>query len=231
MAAAVYSTDRETPLRLLTGHLSDVNAVCWHENATLVATCSDDRTARLFDIRTGKCVRLFGGSPSALCSVALTAFSASGGVSSLLAAGSDLGAVTVWDVGSGRRVSVLGGHRGAVHSVAFSADAAALATAGADCSVRVYGVQASIAHAPPYTPAQANTPATSSTAAVGYTNLLPPRHTYFTKYSPVFHLGYTDRHLLYAGGAFSLDSAIAEATATEQETASLLGLSQAVLGT
>ena len=239
MAAAVYCTDRLIPLRMLTGHVSDVNAVCWHENATLVATCSDDRTARLFDIRTGRCVRTFGGSPSALSSVALTAFAASGGVAGLLAAGGDTGAVTLWDVGSERRVGTFGGHVGPVHSLAFNADASALATGGADCSVRVYDVKAAMAAVPgASTTAPVPSPSSSSAAAAlptalgALTTLLPPRHSFYTKFSPVFFLNYTDKNLLYAGGPFSLDRAVTEAagTATEHETASMLGLSQAVIG-
>ena len=90
-SAAIYSTDRLTPLRLLTGHYSDVNSICWHENGVLVGTCSDDRSARLWDIRSGKCVRLFTGSTHALSCVAMNAFTLSTGVGSLIAAGTDAG--------------------------------------------------------------------------------------------------------------------------------------------
>ena len=252
-AAAVFSTDRSGPLRLLTGHLSDVNAVTWHENATLVATCSDDRTARLFDIRSGKCVRVFGGSPTALCSVAMTAFSPSSGISSLIAAGNETGSVCLWDVGSGRRLAALGGHQGSVHSLSFSADGTALATGGADCSVRVYDVQACVTFANSYsvttststggmgatTTAPTSVKPVASSSSSSSSNvpgnlshgLLQPRHSFFSKFSPVYYVNYTDKNLLYAGGPFSLRSAIAETTATEQETASLLGISQTVLGT
>ena len=231
----------------MTGHLSDVNAVTWHENATLVATCSDDRTARLFDIRSGKCVRVFGGSPSALCSIALTAFSPSSGVSSLIAAGNETGSVCLWDVGSGRRLVALGGHQGSVHSLSFSADGTALATGGADCSVRVYDVQASVTFANSYSVTSSTAPLTGGTGVATTAapaslkpvssssnlshGLLQPRHSFFSKFSPVYYVSYTDKNLLYAGGPFSLSSAVAEATATEQETASLLGISQTVLGT
>ena len=75
MTAAVYSTDRSAPLRLFTGHISDVTAVCWHENGTLIATSGDDKTARLWDLRTGKGVRIFTGSPSPLSCVALSSSS------------------------------------------------------------------------------------------------------------------------------------------------------------
>ena len=252
-AAAVFSIDRSGPLRLLTGHLSDVNAVTWHENATLVATCSDDRTARLFDIRSGKCVRVFGGSPTALCSVAMTAFSPSSGISSLIAAGNETGSVCLWDVGSGRRLAALGGHQGSVHSLSFSADGTALATGGADCSVRVYDVQACVTFANSYsvttstsaggmgatTTAPTSVKPVASSSSSSSSNvpgnlshgLLQPRHSFFSKFSPVYYVNYTDKNLLYAGGPFSLRSAIAETTATEQETASLLGISQTVLGT
>ena len=59
--ARVWATERARPLRLLTGHHSDVSCVRWHPNAHLLATGSDDRTLRLWDIRDGSACRILVG--------------------------------------------------------------------------------------------------------------------------------------------------------------------------
>lgn len=273
MTAAVYSTDRTAPLRLFTGHTSDVTAVCWHENATLIATSADDKTARLWDLRSGKCVRLFTGSPSPLSCVAMSSVATTVGAASLLAAGTDAGSVCVWDVGTGRHMAVLQGHSDSVNSVSFNSDGTALASGGADCSIRIFDVNLAISARSSYlgpSPTNAACPSSSSRMSAyssaskygpaGVPAVCQPRHTYHTKFSPVFFVDYTDKNLLFSGGPFSLYCATtrgvqgnqeaaeesvaggsehgmkqegpkfaASNTATEQETAAALGLSQSVI--
>ena len=279
MTAAVYSTDRAAPLRLFSGHISDVTAVCWHENATLIATSSDDKTARLWDLRTGNCVRLFTGSPSPLSCVSLSPASQTTSASSLLAAGSDSGAVCLWDVGSGRHLAVLQGHTDAVNSVSFSPDGLALASGSADCSLRVFDINgvisapssitarpSSTAVAPPSSSSSSfrisQGPSTLRHGTAGVPVLCQPRHAYHTKFSPVYYVNFTEKNLIYSGGPFSLYCATTRGvfekggeldaekkgyenngeerignsvtnanppTATEQETAAALGLSQSVI--
>lgn len=225
--ATVYATDRIAPLRLLVGHTSDVNCVSWHANATLLATGSDDKTARLWDVRSSHSARLLRGSTAPLSCTAVSP------VGNLLAAGADNGKVYVWDLTTTRPLAVLQGHSGAVHSIAFSSDGAALTSGGADCSVRVWDLQEVIDTQIKLLPAAgsaaaasggANTSATSSSgsgssaraaanasllgiAKTAYLDaphlLVRPQHTFFTKFSPVFHVGYTAQNLLYAGGPFS----------------------------
>ena len=213
----VFSTDRVTPLRLLAGHVSDVNCVSWHGNATLLATGSDDKTARLWDVRSSHSVRLLRGCATPL---ACTAISPLG---NLLVAGTDNGKIYVWDLTTSRPLAVLQGHEKAVHSVAFSSDGAALSSGGADCSVRVWDLQEVIKsqvklNAFGNLTSTAASSAPSSSAGTTKANgkpghfdapqlVLAPQNSYFTKFSPVFHVGYTAQDLLYAGGPFSLASA------------------------
>lgn len=278
MTATVYCTDRTAPLRLFTGHSSDVTAVCWHDNANLIASSSDDKTARLWDLRSGKCVRLFTGSPSPLSCVALSSAAVTTGTASLLAAGTDAGSVCLWDVGSGKHLAVMQGHTDAVHSVSFNWDGSALASGGADCSLRIFDISGTIVSrnnftAPPPSAAASSSSSSSSRHSGSFStnrhgptdvpSVRQPRHTYHTKFSPVFFVDYTDRNLLFAGGPFSLhcatsrdmqgagggvddrggdrdsagrtgvggsaDRGASSLTATEQETAAALGLSQSVI--
>jgi len=98
---SVYSTDRPTQVRLMTGHTSDVTCCSWHQNASLVISGSDDKTVRLWDLRVGQSVRLLRGSPAAISSVAVSP------VGDKIAAGSDSGAIHMWDIGSGRQIGLL----------------------------------------------------------------------------------------------------------------------------
>lgn len=216
----VFATDRVTPLRLLTGHVSDVNCVGWHPNATLVGTGSDDRTVRLWDLRTSHSVRLLRGSSTPISCTSISP------LGNLLAAGSDSGKLYIWDLNTTRPLAVLHGHEGPVHSVAFSADGTVVTSGGGDCSVRVWGMQEVIDTQIKLTPPGAGTTSSSANSAASILRanssllgisktayldapqlVLRPQHSFFTKFSPVYYVGFTSQNLLYAGGPFNLTEA------------------------
>ena len=265
-SATVFATDRISPLRLLKGHVSDVTCVSWHGNGLYLATGSDDKAVRLWDIRSAECVRVFRDSTTPISSLAI---SANG---TLLAAGSDSGRAYVWDINSMRPLAILHGHDGPVHTMAFSksgcasppvgrqsrtdddaaaaASAVALATGGADCSVRLWDMRAVLkSQLKLYTSRGIENPSSSSSssssrrsstagnksgswasqpeeeaAASGAADeasraelrssvtatvpqlVLRPRHSFFSKFAPVFHVGFTPLNLLYAGGPFSVNA-------------------------
>lgn len=96
--ARIWSTDRISPLRILSGHLSDVDAVTWHPNCNYIATGSSDSTARLWDVRKGECVRVFGTHPGTLHALA---FSPNG---RYLAMSGHTRDIHVWDIAEGKQV-------------------------------------------------------------------------------------------------------------------------------
>jgi transcription initiation factor TFIID subunit 5 len=177
----VHSVDKSQPLRIMTGHIADASCVQWHPNASLLLSGSDDRTCRLWDLRTGSCVRLLSGCPAAVSSVAVASC---GG---LAAGGCENGNTAVFDLTTGRMVHLLRGHSSYVNSVCFNDDDQVLGTGSSDGSVKVWSLRGH--------------------SAATDTRLLQPHKSFPTKYTPVLHVGYTDLNLMYAGGAFDVSSA------------------------
>ncbi len=114
------------------GHTGAVLSVAWSPDGQQLATCSTDKTVRVWDTPTGRCTNTLQAHTGAVWSVA---WSPDG---QQLATGSDDNTVRVWDTTTGRCTNTLQGHTGAVLSVAWSPDGQQLATSSTDNTVRVW---------------------------------------------------------------------------------------------
>lgn len=206
----IYSTDRVSQVRLLTGHSSDVTCVSWHDNATLLASGSDDKSVRVWDINTGNTVRLLAGAKAPISSVVISP------VGDKLAAGAENGMIHVWDLASGKHASLLQGHKGTIHSLGFSSEGSHLVSGSSDCSVRVWNLANAAS--------SADAPAGQSEIAV-----LPPQHSFHTKSSPVYYASFSPTDLITAGGPYnSMSTSDTKAYGSQkitEEVISRLGLS------
>eukprot|EP00986_Skeletonema_menzelii_P019688 scaffold28932_cov143-Skeletonema_menzelii.AAC.2 len=215
--ARIFATDRCTSVRVLSGHVSpNVNCVTWHPNCNYVVTASDDKTCRMWDIQTGRCVRLLSGSTAGL---SLVRVSPSGRYAA--GAGHD-NVVRIWDLGNGRLVNELrpeqipGQEEGSIQSMAFSSCGAALAVSGDNC-VRIWDVRGAGNHLsnPDYFAATRGPGATSSISNGLQTLTNPlseieqarpgtraPTKVFQTNNVSVLDLKYTKRNLLLAVGDY-----------------------------
>jgi WD40 repeat protein/tRNA A-37 threonylcarbamoyl transferase component Bud32 len=149
-------------IETIKGHSSMVHAIAISPDGQFIASGSNDRTIKLWQVGTGKLVRQLGrwfsGHSSMVHSVAFSPISPnlsyqgesgkSAGVVDLnrriLASGSWDNTIKLWDVNTGREIRTLIGHANWVNSVAFSPDGKFLASGSADCTIKLWQVHTGI---------------------------------------------------------------------------------------
>ncbi len=97
-----------------------------------IVTGSEDRTARVWDARTGSCVLELNGHMGRLLSVVFSPDD------TRIGTGSDDGTARVWDARSGTSLLQLKGHSDSVNSVSFSPDGMRIVTGSDDQTLRVW---------------------------------------------------------------------------------------------
>jgi len=113
-------------------HPSSVNFVAFSPIAQLLASGSEDKTIKLWDVANGRELRTFSGHSGGINAVA---FSPDGKV---LASASQDKTIKLWDVTSGRELQTLTGHSKAVNAVAFSPEGKLLASGGGDNTIKLW---------------------------------------------------------------------------------------------
>ncbi|CAB9513181.1 like/WD repeat-containing protein TBL1X [Seminavis robusta] len=181
----LWTTDREVPCRLFTGHTSMiVNCADWNPNCNYIISGSEDKTARLWDIHSGRTVRLLNG-----CSLGITAVKIS--PCGKYAAGADSGGdIHIWDVGTGKKVTEFRNKRAAdrdrptsmMHAMSFSACGSSLAVGGDNCCVRIWDVRRESLEA--------------------YPVVETPIKSYPTRQTMIMDLKYSSRNLLLSVGKY-----------------------------
>lgn len=127
----------------LPGHINKVNSIAISPNGRLLASASEDRSLRLWDLANGHQIRVLRGHTG---SVNCVAFSPNG---QLLASASSDKSVRLWDVKSGHETAALQPGTDFAQAVAFSPDGRLLAigTGGSysdkekDNSVRIWDIE------------------------------------------------------------------------------------------
>ncbi len=117
---------------VLRGHTNWIGLIAWSPDGSYLATPSADKTIRIWNARSGECVRTLPGHTDRVRSVA---WSPNG---QCLASASDDETIRLWEFASGKHLQTLEGHTAGVTSVAWSPDGQRLAWASSDANVCVW---------------------------------------------------------------------------------------------
>jgi hypothetical protein len=117
---------------ILPAHADLIYDIVFSPDGKLLATTGYDRLIKLWDVASGKEVRVLKDHSDTVYSLS---FSSDG---KLLASGAADRAVKIWDVASGKRLYTLGESTDWVYAVAWSPDGRHLTAAGVDKSIRIW---------------------------------------------------------------------------------------------
>ncbi|MCB1193496.1 MAG: PD40 domain-containing protein [Leptospiraceae bacterium] len=137
----VYENPNEHPYAFaresfqLTGHSDSVLSVALSPNGSILATASGDKSAKLWDIKTGKEMQTLSAHGEQVNSVS---FIPDGNI---LATASNDKTIKLWDVRTGKEIRTLEGHSHFVRSASFSPDGKMIVTGSEDATIRLWDVK------------------------------------------------------------------------------------------
>ncbi|BDA69287.1 hypothetical protein CAL7716_034530 [Calothrix sp. PCC 7716] len=118
----------------LEGHQGTVGSIVFSPDGKTLASASNDKTIKLWDVGTGKQITSLTGHQGWVTSVV---FSPDG---KTLASASDDKTIKLWNLKTGKEISSLTGHQNTVRSVVFSPDGKTLASASDDNTIKLWNV-------------------------------------------------------------------------------------------
>ena len=113
-------------------HLQPVNAVRWSPDGTCVASCSNDKKIKMYDIRSGRIIQHYDAHSAPITSLS---YHPSG---KYLVSSSLDSSVKIWDVFNSKILYTVHGHQGPVNSVDFSRDGDFICSGGADTTLMIW---------------------------------------------------------------------------------------------
>jgi eukaryotic-like serine/threonine-protein kinase len=114
------------------GHTEPINSLAWSPDGNKIASASDDGTAQVWDVRTGRSILAYRGHSMGVKAIA---WSPNG---KYLASASEDKTVHIWNAETGRNLLIYYSHRDKVNAVAFSPDGRKIASASDDGTVHLW---------------------------------------------------------------------------------------------
>eukprot|EP00803_Ostreobium_quekettii_P003265 evm.model.scf_1162.2 EVM.evm.TU.scf_1162.2 scf_1162:14347-20072(-) len=131
--ASLWCTERLQPLRIfagIAGQLEGLDAIEWHSSCNFLATGASNGVVKIWDVASGRCVRIFHGPKGPITSLAFGSDD-----TSVYCGGLD-GSIWGWDVAGAQSLGNVNAHKGPVWSLGFSRGSGGLlASGGNDATV------------------------------------------------------------------------------------------------
>jgi len=130
--AELMSIDNALPIRLFDFHREPITDIKYHPNALTIATSSEDKSIRLWDIRSGSSPKPYADSiyvPKVLC------FTRNG---RYLFSGDEHGKLTIWDLREEHKIGSVKAHNGRIRDISFSVEGSIVATCGGNGEIHLW---------------------------------------------------------------------------------------------
>ncbi|RNF02327.1 putative katanin [Trypanosoma conorhini] len=132
----LWDVTTEQPVRsFAASHKSTVTCVDYHRYTDFIATCSRDKSLRIWDTRKKKCLQSYKGASAPLCA---TQFSPNG---RWAVSGCAEGIIRLYDLVSGRQLNEFKAHSGAITSIHFHPEQYYMAVGSSDGTVSLWEVE------------------------------------------------------------------------------------------
>jgi WD40 repeat protein len=118
----------------LTGHSKRVSSIAMTPDGQLIASGSEDKTIKVWNLRTGQLLRTLTGHSEGIRSVAISPDG------KLLASGGDDKTIKLWNLDTGKLLHTLTGHSDIVQSVTISPDGNLIASGSNDKTVKLWNL-------------------------------------------------------------------------------------------
>lgn len=142
--AGLAEVANKTGFKKLQGHQQGIIDLCFNSKNTLIASASYDRTARVWDAKSGKCLQVLDHAAPISC-VQFTQWKSSSvpsiNITDFLVTGCHDGSINVWDAMNGSKLCTCVGHTDQITSMRIHPNGYLLLTTSMDRSARLWDIR------------------------------------------------------------------------------------------